>query len=159
MIRGLNNLFFMAIKPNGSIRPRMYDLPKLHKQNIPLRPILSMIKSPKHKLAKLLNFLLEPVLVYYSQFVVKDSFEVIKKIRYAKSTNTVLTSFDVKQLFTSVPLEESIKISVDKLYEIRKLNLEKNNLIKLMKIAMSDVQFSFNNTIYSQIDGVAMGSP
>ena len=28
-----------------------------------------------------------------------------------------------------------------------------------MKIATSDVQFSFNNVIYSQVDGVAMGSP
>ena len=28
-----------------------------------------------------------------------------------------------------------------------------------MKIATSDVQFSFNNINYSKIDGVAMGSP
>ena len=28
-----------------------------------------------------------------------------------------------------------------------------------MKIATSDVQFSFDNEIYSQVDGVAMGSP
>ena len=28
-----------------------------------------------------------------------------------------------------------------------------------MKIATSDVQFSFDNEIYSQIDGVAIGSP
>ena len=28
-----------------------------------------------------------------------------------------------------------------------------------MKLATSDVQFSFNNIMYSQIDGVAMGSP
>ena len=28
-----------------------------------------------------------------------------------------------------------------------------------MKVATSDVQFSFNNEIYSQVDGVAMGSP
>ena len=28
-----------------------------------------------------------------------------------------------------------------------------------MKIETSDVQFSFNNTIYSQIDGAVMGSP
>ena len=82
----------------------------------------------------------------------KDSFGVIERIWYTKSTNTVLTSFDVKQLFTNVPLEESIKVSVDKLYEIRKPNLEKNNFIKMMKIATSDVQFSFNNEIYSQID-------
>ena len=28
-----------------------------------------------------------------------------------------------------------------------------------MKVATSDVQFSFNNEIYSQVDVVAMGSP
>ena len=28
-----------------------------------------------------------------------------------------------------------------------------------MKIVTSDMQFCFNKTIYSQIDGVAMGSP
>ena len=65
----------------------------------------------------------------------------------------------MKQLFTNAPLKESIKVSVDKLYEIIKPNIEKNNFIKLMKIATSDVQFSFNNKIYSQIDWVAMGSP
>ena len=58
-----------------------------------------------------------------------------------------------------MPLEESIKVSVDKLYELRKPKLEKNNLVKMMKLATSDVQFSFNNIMYSQIDGVAMGSP
>ena len=94
----------------------MYGLPKLPKQQIPFRPILSMIKSPQHKLARFLNFLVEPVLTYYSQFAVKDSFEVIEKIRNTKSTIRVLTSFDVKQLFTNVPLEESTKVSVDKLY-------------------------------------------
>ena len=31
--------------------------------------------------------------------------------------------------------------------------------MKLMKIATSDVQFSFDIDIYSQIDGVAIGSP
>ena len=98
----------------------MYDLPKLHKQQIPFRPILSMIKSPHHKLAKFLNSLLEPVLTYYSQFVVKDSFQVIERIKNIKSDNTVSISFDVKQLFTNVLLKESIKVSVDKLYEFKK---------------------------------------
>ena len=95
----------MAIKPIGSIRLRMYGLPKLHKQQVLFRPTLSMIKYPQHKLARFLNSLLEPVLTYYCQFVVKDSFEVIERIKNIKSDNTVLTSFDVKQLFTNLPLE------------------------------------------------------
>ena len=43
--------------------------------------------------------------------MVKDSFEVIERIKNINPYYTVLTSFDVKQLFTNVPLEELIKVS------------------------------------------------
>ena len=41
---------FNEIKPISSIRPRSYGFPKLHKMQVPSRPILSMTKSPQHKL-------------------------------------------------------------------------------------------------------------
>ena len=87
-----------------------------------------MIKSPQCRLARYLNFFIRAGFNLL-QFVVKDSFEVIERIRYAKSTNTVLTSFDVKQLFTNVTLEESIKVSVDKL---NKFILNKKKLYILL---------------------------
>ena len=155
----ISQQIFNEIKPMGSIRPRMYGLPKLHKSEVPLRPILSMTKSPQHKLARFLNVVLEPVLHHYSQFAVKDSFEVVERIRKIQPENTFLSSFDVKKLFTNVPLNEVIQICVDRLYELEKPSIKKNSFIKLMKIATSDVQFSFNSVIYSQIDGVAMGFP
>ena len=62
------------IRPTGSQRPRMYGLPKTHKENIPLRPILSMIGSSQHELAKWLSEVLAPVLKLYSSNCVKDSF-------------------------------------------------------------------------------------
>ena len=40
------------VQPRGSQRPRMYFLPKTHKENIPLRPVSSMIGSSQHELAK-----------------------------------------------------------------------------------------------------------
>ena len=40
------------VRPTGSQRPRMYGLPKTQKEDIPLRPILSMIGSSQHELAK-----------------------------------------------------------------------------------------------------------
>ena len=39
------------IRPTGSQRPQMYGLPKIHKPNVRLRPILSMIGSAQHELA------------------------------------------------------------------------------------------------------------
>ena len=36
---------YERVRTTGSQQPRMHGLPKTHKQNIPLRPILSMIGS------------------------------------------------------------------------------------------------------------------
>ena len=57
---------FNQVKLLGSIRPRLYGLPKMHKKEIPLRPNLSMTKSTQHKPARFLNILLELVLNHYS---------------------------------------------------------------------------------------------
>lgn len=48
------------IRPSGSIRPRLYGLPKIHKDGVPVRPILSMVGSAQHKVAQWLSTLLEP---------------------------------------------------------------------------------------------------
>ena len=60
-------------------------------------------------------------------------------------------------MVTNVPLDEVIKICCEVLYSIRQLSIKKASFVKSMKVATSDVQFSFNNEIYSQVDGVAMG--
>ena len=39
------------IQSTGSQRPRMYSLPKIHKKDVPLRPILCMTGSAQHQLA------------------------------------------------------------------------------------------------------------
>ena len=43
------------IRPTGSQQPRMYSLPKTHKKDVPLRPILSMTGLVQHQLAKYLS--------------------------------------------------------------------------------------------------------
>ena len=43
------------VQSSGSMRPYMYGVPKLHKDGVLLRPILSMINSPQHELEKWLT--------------------------------------------------------------------------------------------------------
>ena len=94
-------VIFDLVKPIGSVRPRLYGLPKIHKPDVPLRPILSMIKSPQHKITRLLNFLLEPVLQnFFTRYTVKDSFTFVEEIQKLNAKNTFMSSFDVKSLFT-----------------------------------------------------------
>ena len=149
-----------TIKPSGTERPRLYGLPKTHKPGVPLRPILSMIGSPQHKLAKYLNSLLDPVIKRYSRYTIKDSFEFAKVISEASASNTFMVSFDVRSLFTNVPLLETIDICAEALYDNNNnIDLKKDSFKKLIKLATSSVEFSFNEEMYQQKDGVSMGSP
>ena len=154
---------YEVIRPTGSQRPRMYGLPKIHKQNAPCRPILSMIGSAQHELAKFLSALLQPVLELYSTTCISDSFSFSKMMQELtiNSNDSFLCSFDICSLFTNVPLTETITICAEALYggQLPTPIIPKEIFIELMKTATTSVEFSFNNIMYRQIDGVAMGSP
>ena len=154
---------YEAIRPTGSQRPRMYGLPKIHKKDVPLRPILSMTGLAQHQLAKWLTSLLQPVLQNLSSNCVSDSFTFEKKVRkFTFSPSTVfLCSFDISSLFTNVSLAETIEICADALYNDDSMapSFPRNIFFELMQLATSSVEFSFNNNMHRQIDGVAMGSP
>ena len=72
---------YQVIRPTGSQWPKIYGLPKIHKQNAACRPILSMIGSAQHELAKFLAALLQPVLNRYSINCIQDSFTFAERIQ------------------------------------------------------------------------------
>ena len=64
-------------------------------------------------------------------------------------------------LFTNVPLAETIQICADTLYEDDRIvppTFPKDIFVQLITATTSYVEFSFNNVMLRQIDGVAMGS-
>ena len=75
--------------------------------------------------------------------------------------NVFMCSFDVSSLFTNVPLEETIKICSEALFNESDSQpiISKDVFVELIKSAALSVKFSFNNAIYKQTDGVAMESP
>ena len=153
---------YRFIRPTGSQRPRLYGLPKTHKPEVPLHPILSMTDSAHHELSRRLASLLQPVLDHYTAHCVSDSFTLANYIRKLNGQiNSFMCSFDVSSLFTNVPLNETIEICADTLYNIPDSQpcILKEVFVELLHSASSTVEFSFDNTIYRQIDGVAMGSP
>ena len=151
-----------SIRPTGSQRPRMYGLPKTHKPKVPLRPILSMTGSAHHELSKWLASLLQPVLDRYTVHCISDWFTFADYIRKLDvQIDSFMCSFNVSSLFTNVRLDEAIAICADTPYNIPDSQpcIPKEVFVELLHSATSTVEFSFDNTIYRQIDGVAMGSP
>ena len=96
----------------------MYGLPKTHKEGTPLRSMLSMTGSSHHELGKWLAGLLQPVLERFSSHCISDSFMFAKTMQNLDSgPNVFMCSFDVSSLFTKVPLDETIKICSETLYD------------------------------------------
>ena len=72
-----------------------------------------------------------------------------------------MASFDVKSLFTNIPLKETVNICIEKLFheESMVFGFSKEQLHKLLSLAVTDCYFLFDDKVYKQKDGVAMGNP
>ena len=73
--------------------------------------------------------------------------------------NKFMISYDVCNLFTNIPLKETIKLAVNLIFEKRpETRVTRKQLTKLFAFATSGTHFLFNGNYHDQIDGVAMGS-
>ena len=71
-------------------------------------------------------------------------------------TDKFLILFDVTSLFTNIPLSEAIDIVINLIFENSpNINFTKHELHKLFRIVTSETHFTFNGSIFDQIDGVA----
>ena len=68
------------LSPSYSNPPQIYGLPKIHKENTPLRPIVAAISSPTYRLAKELARILSPLADHSDSFV-KNSAEFAQEVR------------------------------------------------------------------------------
>ena len=91
----------------------VYGNIKTHKPGNPLRPIISQIPAPSYDLAKKLNRLLTPFTP--SKFSLKSTDDFLDIIK-ANTPHGLIASLDVESLFTNVPVEETIQIILDNVY-------------------------------------------
>jgi hypothetical protein len=168
----ISNDEYNLARPVGSRAARLYGLPKLHKpeQNYPLRPVMSGIKTVGYGLGKMLTYRLSHL--RKSSYVIKDTFDFLKKIKLLKNVDKIMVSFDVVSLFTNVSLTFTINYILDQMYPASVkacLNIPRSkkcakcklrdDFEALLRTATSDTHFTFNNKMYVQHNGVAMGAP
>ena len=142
--------------------PRIYGLPKIHKPDIPLRPIVSFVTSPTYQLSRHLSFILSP-LVGKTSSAVRNSKDFADFISTQQLEEEVLVSFDVVSLFTNVPTDLAIKVARKYLEEDETLEertlLTVDNIILLLDMCLSATYLQFQQECYQQTQGTAMGSP
>jgi hypothetical protein len=151
-----------AGQPNNR-SSKFYALPKVHKEGIPMRPIVDSKETVFHPLAKFLAALLRP-LTTSSQISINNAFAFIPKIESFKSANELaMCSFDVKSLFTSVPRNDTLKIVEERLKNdptlIDRTALTPKFICELVRFCIESTIFQYKDKFYVQKSGLAMGSP
>ena len=140
--------------------PKLYGLPKLHKPNIPMRPIVSFCGSPTYQLSKYLTTVLKP-LTDESRHKLQSTENFIDAIKTVQVPDDYkLVSFDVKSLFTSIPLQLALDCTETAINNSTiELPLPTDDLMDLLNLCLTSTYFQYNGKHYKQLHGTAMGSP
>ena len=122
---------------------------KIHKENIPLRPIVSLPGSPTYELSKYLAMILHP-LVKTSPHTINNANDFLTNIKDLKlEPDEIMISFDVVSLFTSIPLDTAKRITNELLTNNdswhSRTNLDKDDILELLNLCLSS-EFSFQNS-------------
>ena len=156
---------YNKLRASGSSPGILYGLPKIHKPDFAtkfqFRPIFAAYNIPSYNISKFLVPILSHLTI--NNFTVNNSYSFSKDISTVENAdNLFMVSFDVENLFTNVPLHETIGIILDQLF-IRNfskvMGLSKKLFKQLLELSVLNSFFLFNGKLYKQLEGLGMGFP
>ena len=105
-----------------------------------------------------------PILAPFTsnEYTIKDSFSFVEEILAIPNANFLfMANFDIKSLFTNITLEETRDIASQNYFN--SINQHRFSTRKffegLLSFSFKDILLLFNNQLFSQVGGVAIGNP
>ena len=128
----------------------MYGLPKIHKPNILLRPIISSRGAPAYYLARWLASVLTPFLGSFSKAHITNNLDFVNKLSSLTHQNGKMISYDVVSLFTNVDLDCTLEFLSRKFATLddTSLPLPSNIIIDLIRLCVEENVFTFNGGLH-----------
>ncbi|KAJ8680705.1 hypothetical protein QAD02_016492 [Eretmocerus hayati] len=139
---------------------RAYGLVKTHKENFPLRIIVSAIGSPLHELSKLLKTAITRGCQKPKSHV-KDSWSFKQKNKdIIIPQGWIFVKLDVESMFTNISLELILK-AIDKRWNDIENHtpLNQQEFMEAITLVFENAYIQFDNEFYRQILGASMGLP
>ena len=87
-----------------------------------------------------------------NEYTVRGSFSFCDEIQ-EQDNNLYVTSFDIESLFTNIPLDETIIICVNNVFDSKKRvkRLLVKDINQLLTLSVKSSCFVFNNVYYKQL--------
>ena len=154
--RSLTAQEYSAIYRTGSCPRMFYGTAKIHKlpengnvDQLPIIPVASNIGTATYQLAKYLAKCLSPFsLCQYTFKSTKDFIQKIHNVNVPHGLNMI--SSDVKPLFTSVPLEGTVNVALDRIFHRKEIetSISKSDMRNLILLCTKNVQICFFEVVY-----------
>ena len=133
-----------------------------HGEAPPPRPIISGAGSIFENVGKFIEHHIKESAISHNTYL-QDTPHFLRILENFKKTNklkpnSILVTLDVKALYTNIIHKDGLK-SLRKKLEQQKLEVPAGYLVRLMDILLNHNIFSFNEELYLQKIGAAMGSP
>lgn len=145
---------------------RFYLLPKIHKPGAkwsvpfkipPGRPIVSDCNSVTYRTARFIDYYLNPLSVLHDSYI-KDTYHFVEKIKALEIPATAyLFSMDVASLYTNINTPDGLAAVRNTFQKHRNIRRPDKELLQLLEISLTRNDFEFDDQVYLQVRGTAMG--
>ena len=111
-------------------------------------------------MSNLIDKVIKPLTIHVKSYI-KDSIHFFNKCTRNVTNETVLVTFDVCSLYTSIPHElgiEAVKFYIEKHPETIQKRFELNFILESIDFILKNNTFMFNGENYLQLCGTAMGT-
>ena len=165
MIKTNNQIFTnpqtnRKLTTNNPKPPILNGLIKLHKPDKPIRPVINFKTAPSYKISKHLTNLLKDKIKLNNKHTIKNTIELTDKLQTIKITdNTKLYSFDITDMYSNIPITDTINIIEQTLNKNKESKKYITQLKNILKTITEQNYFTFEEHIYKIHDGLIMGSP
>ncbi|KAI5724687.1 hypothetical protein M8J77_005960 [Diaphorina citri] len=141
--------------------PKFNPILKTHKPDKPIRPLIDSRYAPCYRLAKYLQNLLQNNANLNSESHLTNGYQYTNKVKDLKiPSNSKLVSFDVVDMYTSIPRDHLLTILKSNLENKKSLNSDEiNELVNMVKLVINENYFEYNGKFYVNNKGLAMGAP
>ncbi|PFX13388.1 hypothetical protein AWC38_SpisGene22526 [Stylophora pistillata] len=145
----LQQKLYSKLHGTNSSPASFHGLPKIHKENVPIRPIMSALGFLTYELSKYRANVLSPF--QNTNYTVKNSASFIERIHtLSVDPDKILVSFDIMSPFTCIPTYLAIKVVEGRL---------DSDQMALPQFILDKNFFVFKGSHFQQILGCPRGSP
>ena len=124
--------------------------------NFLYRPIFAAYNTASFKISKYLVQILSPIAE--NEYTIKNSTHFKNEIeKVANSQDFIMASFDIKDLYTNIPLQETIEICISQINS-ELFNLPQQIFRQMLEISVFNTVFKLKDMFYRQIDGLGWAS-